>query len=292
MLLATVCGESEAKEGQDFFPLTVEYREKTYAAGRFPGGYFKRETRPQEHETLISRIIDRPIRPLFPEGFFAEVQVFVTVLSADPDIAVEGHAVTAASAAIHTSDIPFHGPIAAAVVGRVDGQFVADPGPSLLAKSDIELTVAGSLTHIVMIEGVCEEYSKQDILDAIAFGHKSIKEKIKLQEAMARKSIAQSAISSFACLIGTEKRSLRFCYRQDGCGKQHKRQAEQTERNRCSHQRYQSSFRSKASRRRKRRKEHSQFTQRNQRTSVFSPDGSRSRRHFQKRNPLRWPQAR
>lgn len=187
VLLATVCGESEAKEGQDFFPLTVEYREKTYAAGRFPGGYFKRETRPQEHETLISRIIDRPIRPLFPEGFFAEVQVFVTVLSADPDIAVEGHAVTAASAAIHTSDIPFHGPIAAAVVGRVDGQFVADPGPSLLAKSDIELTVAGSLTHIVMIEGVCEEYSKQDILDAIAFGHKSIKEKIKLQEAMAKK---------------------------------------------------------------------------------------------------------
>ena len=96
VILATVCGASDAKEGQDFFPLTVEYRERTYSVGRFPGGYFKRETRPAEHETLISRIIDRPIRPLFPEGYFAEVQVFVTVLSGDPEISVEGHAVTAA----------------------------------------------------------------------------------------------------------------------------------------------------------------------------------------------------
>lgn len=187
VLLATVCGETDAKDGQDFFPLTVEYREKAYATGRFPGGYFKRETRPAEHETLISRIIDRPIRPLFPEGFFSEVQVFVTVLSADPQISVEGHAVTAASAAIHTSDIPFHGPIAAVVVGRLDGQFVADPGAEAMSKSDIELVVAGSKTHIVMIEGVCAEYSKQDILDAVAFGHKVIVERIALQEKLASK---------------------------------------------------------------------------------------------------------
>jgi polyribonucleotide nucleotidyltransferase len=186
VLLATVCAASEAKEGQDFFPLTVEYRERTYAVGRFPGGYFKRETRPAEHETLISRIIDRPIRPLFPEGYFAEVQVFVTVLSGDPEISVEGHAVTAASAAIHTSDVPFGGPIAGVVVGRVDGQFVADAGPSVMAKSDVEMTVAGSSTHIVMIEGICKEYPKKDILDAVAFAHENIKQKIALQEKLAK----------------------------------------------------------------------------------------------------------
>lgn len=185
VLLATVCGASDAKEGQDFFPLTVEYRERTYAVGRFPGGYFKRETRPAEHETLISRIIDRPIRPLFPEGYFAEVQIFVTVLSGDPELAIEGHAVTAASAAIHTSDIPFAGPIAGVVVGRVNGEFVADPGAALLAKSDLEMTVAGSKTHIVMIEGICKEYPKKDILDAVAFAHANIKEKIALQEKLA-----------------------------------------------------------------------------------------------------------
>ncbi|MCB1310258.1 MAG: polyribonucleotide nucleotidyltransferase, partial [Leptospiraceae bacterium] len=151
VLLATVCAEREAKEGQDFFPLTVDYREKFYAAGRIPGGYFKRETRPAEHETLLSRLIDRPIRPLFPEGYFAEVQLLITVLSADDNIAIEGHAITAASAALMISDIPFDGPIAGVLIGRVDGEYVVDPGVAEREKSDLDLLVAGSRNAITMI---------------------------------------------------------------------------------------------------------------------------------------------
>jgi len=187
VLLATVCAEKEAKEGQDFFPLTVDYREKFYAVGRVPGGYFKRENRPAEHETLISRLIDRPIRPLFPDGYFSEVQLLVTVLSADPNSTIEGHAITAASAAIAASDIPFHGPIAGVVVGRVDGKFIADPPVDVLKTSDLELTVAGSATAITMIEGGAHEYSNQEIIDAVTFAHEEIKKKVEIQNKLAAK---------------------------------------------------------------------------------------------------------
>ncbi len=188
VLLVTVCAEKEAKEGQDFFPLTVDYREKIYAVGRVPGGYFKRENRPAEHETLISRIIDRPIRPLFPEGYMAEVQLLVTVLSADDEVTVEGHVVTASSAALMVSDIPFNGPIAGVVVGRVDGKFIADPSQSQLKKSDLELVVSGSAEAITMIEGGAQEYTRQEIVEAIAFAHENIKQKLQPQKDLAAKA--------------------------------------------------------------------------------------------------------
>jgi len=190
VLLATVCAEKEAREGQDFFPLTVHYQEKSYAVGRFPGGYFKRENRPAEHETLISRLIDRPIRPLFPEGYFAEVQLLVTVLSSDPEISIEGHAVTAASAALMASDIPFHGPIAGVLVGKVDGTFIADPSSAQMKASSLELVVAGSADAITMIEGGAQEYTPEEVLEALEFAHQEIKKRLAFQMELA-KSIGQ-----------------------------------------------------------------------------------------------------
>lgn len=191
VLLATVCAEKEAKEGQDFFPLTVDYREKVYSVGRIPGGYIKRENRPAEHETLISRIIDRPIRPLFPEGYLAEVQLLLTVLSADPDTTIEGHAITAASAAMVASDIPFNGPIAGVVVGRVEGEYIADPTVEQLKMSDLELVVAGSADAITMIEGGALEFERKEIIDAIAFAHENIKKKLAPQLELSQKTGVQ-----------------------------------------------------------------------------------------------------
>ena len=187
-LLATVCAEKEAREGQDFFPLTVDYRERYYAAGRIPGGYFKRETRPAEHETLLSRMIDRPIRPLFPTGYFSEVQLLVSVLSYDSGTSIEGHAITAASAALMVSDIPFQGPIAGVVIGKVDGEFVVDPGEQERKKSDLDLIVAGSRAALTMIEGGASEYTNEQMLEALEFAHKAIQKKLDLQEQIAKKA--------------------------------------------------------------------------------------------------------
>jgi polyribonucleotide nucleotidyltransferase len=187
VLLATVCAEKEAREGQDFFPLTVDYREKTYAVGKIPGGYIKRESRPAEHETLISRLIDRPIRPLFPEGYFCEVQLLVTVLSADPEKTIEGHAITAASAALAVSDIPFLSPVAGVVVGYKDGAFVADPDSSVVEEGDLELVVAGTRDAVMMIEGAAKEVSAEFFIQAIDFAHQKIKEKIVAQERLVEK---------------------------------------------------------------------------------------------------------
>ena len=186
VLLATVCAEKEARAGQSFFPLTVDYRKKFYASGRFPGGYFKRENRPAEHETLMSRLIDRPCRPLFPEGYFCEVQLLVTLLSYDPKQAVEGHAITAASAALMASDIPWDGPIAGVLLGCVDGKFVADPDRETREKSDLDLLVAGSKDNIAMIEGSALEYSNEKMLSALAFAHASIAHKLEVQKKMAK----------------------------------------------------------------------------------------------------------
>jgi len=181
VLLATVCASDDAKEGQDFFPLTCEYNEKMYSVGRIPGGYFKREAKPPEHEVLISRLIDRPIRPMFPEGYFCEVQLLVQVLSADKTVCIQGHAITAASAALAASDIPFHGPIAGVRVGRINGEFVANPTNLEMQTSDMDLIVAGTHKNIVMIEGEANEISNEDMMAALTFAQKVIADLVELQ---------------------------------------------------------------------------------------------------------------
>src|SRR3982751_2940588 len=151
-VLVTVVGRKEAKPGQDFFPLTVDYQERTYAAGKIPGGFFKREGRPSEKETLTSRLIDRPIRPLFPDGFLNEVQVVATVMSLNPEVDSDVPAMLAVSAALTISGIPFNGPIGACRVGYVDGQYVLNPTATQLKESKLNLVVAGTEQGVVMVE--------------------------------------------------------------------------------------------------------------------------------------------
>lgn len=182
VLLATVCASQDAKDGQDFFPLTCEYTEKMYSVGRVPGGYFKREAKPTEHEVLNSRLIDRPIRPMFPEGYFCEVQIIVQVLSADKQVSIPGHAITAASCALSASDIPFSGPIASVKVGRINGEFIANPSASEIAQSDMDLIVAGTKENIVMIEGEANEISNEDMMSALEFAQGKISELVQFQE--------------------------------------------------------------------------------------------------------------
>jgi polyribonucleotide nucleotidyltransferase len=152
VVLVTAVAEHQARPGRDFFPLTVNYVEKTYAAGRIPGGFFKREGRPTEKETLTSRLIDRPIRPLFPDGFYNDVQVVATVVSVDPDIDPDIPALLGASAALAISGIPFKGPIAAARVGWKDGKYLLNPGAKELAESQLHLVVAGTEHAVLMVE--------------------------------------------------------------------------------------------------------------------------------------------
>ncbi|HKE40845.1 MAG TPA: polyribonucleotide nucleotidyltransferase [Casimicrobiaceae bacterium] len=171
VVLVTVVGAKQAKPGQDFFPLTVDYQEKTYAAGRIPGGFFKREGRPSEKETLTSRLIDRPIRPLFPDGFYNEVQVIATVMSVDPEIDPDVPAMIGASAAIALSGIPFNGPIGGARVGYVDGQYVLNPTKTELSKSALDLVVAGTEAAVLMVESEAKELPEEVMLGAVVFGH-------------------------------------------------------------------------------------------------------------------------
>ncbi|MBN1481552.1 polyribonucleotide nucleotidyltransferase [candidate division KSB1 bacterium] len=182
MVLATVCTSESAVEGQDFFPLQVEYRERAYAAGKIPGGFIKREGRPADQEILNARLIDRPIRPLFPEGFFNEVQVMVHVISADRQNDADVLGITAASVALNLSDIPFEGPIAGVRVGRVGGEFFANPTFDQRAKSDIDLVIAASDDSIIMVEGEAQEISEEDMLAALEFGHGAIRSLIALQK--------------------------------------------------------------------------------------------------------------
>jgi polyribonucleotide nucleotidyltransferase len=181
-LLVTACAAHEKREGLDFFPLTVDYMEKMYASGRIPGSYFKREGRPTEKETLTSRLIDRSLRPLFPEGFFFETQIIATVISADTVNEPDVHAITAASAALHLSDIPFNGPIAGVRIGRVDGQFVVNPTAEQRAASDLDLVVAASKDAIVMVEGGAKEIAEADMVEALFFAHQSVQPEIQAQE--------------------------------------------------------------------------------------------------------------
>ena len=172
VVLVTVVAAKSAKPGQDFFPLTVDYQEKTYAAGRIPGGFFKREGRPSEKEILTCRLIDRPIRPLFPDGFYNEVQVIATVMSVDPEIDPDIPAMIGASAAIALSGIPFSGPIGAARVGYVDGQYVLNPTKTeLTTTSKLDLVVAGTEAAVLMVESEAKELSEEVMLGAVVYGH-------------------------------------------------------------------------------------------------------------------------
>jgi polyribonucleotide nucleotidyltransferase len=175
MLLATVVAKKEVVEGQDFLPLSVDYQEKYAAAGRFPGGFFKREARPSEYEILISRLVDRALRPMFPDGYRAETQVLISLVSAEKNNLPDALAGLAASAALAVSDIPFNGPISEVRVARIDGKFVINPTITELAEADIEIMVAGTLENIVMVEGEMKEVTEQDMIEAIKVAHKAIK---------------------------------------------------------------------------------------------------------------------
>ena len=171
VVLATVVAKSEAKSGQDLFPLTVDYLEKSYAAGKIPGSFFKREGRPSEFETLTSRLIDRPIRPLFPEGFFNEVQVVIHTVSLNPEVDADIAAMIATSAALSISGIPFNGPIGAARVGYVNGQYVLNPGQTQRKDSQMDLVVAGTESAVLMVESEALQLSEDVMLGAVVFGH-------------------------------------------------------------------------------------------------------------------------
>jgi polyribonucleotide nucleotidyltransferase len=174
VVLATVVAKKDAKAGQDFFPLTVDYIEKTYAAGKIPGGFFKREGKPSEKETLTSRLIDRPLRPLFPEGFYNEVQVIIHVLSCNPEIDPDIPAMIGASAALAVSGIPFNGPIGAARVGYIDGQYLINPTATQLKTSQMDLIVAGTEAAVLMVESEAQQLSEEVMLGGVVFGHNAM----------------------------------------------------------------------------------------------------------------------
>ncbi len=190
-VFVSVVGKKEAVEGRDFFPLTVNYQERTYAAGRIPGGFFKREGRPSENETLIARLIDRPIRPLFPEGFLNEVQVIATVVSANPQIPTDIIAMLGTSAALAISGIPFNGPIGAARVGYINGQYVLNPTNAEIKHSQLDLVVAGTGAAVLMVESEAEILSEETMLGAVVYGHEQMQTAIQ-------------AINEFAAEVGTK----------------------------------------------------------------------------------------
>jgi polyribonucleotide nucleotidyltransferase len=175
VVLATVVARKDAKPGQDFFPLTVDYVEKTYAAGKIPGGFFKREGRPSEKETLTSRLIDRPIRPLFPEGYLNEVQIIIHVLSVNPEIDPDIAAMIGASAALSVSGVPFNGPIGAARVGYANGQYILNPTTTQLKTSQMNLVVAGTESAVLMVESEAQQLSEEIMLGAVVYGHEQMK---------------------------------------------------------------------------------------------------------------------
>ncbi len=189
-ILVTVVAAKTAQEGQDFFPLTVNYQEKAYAAGKIPGGFLKREGRPSEKETLMSRLIDRPIRPLFPKGFKNEVQIIATVMSLDVTVGTEVVAMLGTSAALAISGVPFEGPIGAAIVGYSNGQYLLNPSAEALLESDLELSVAGTKDAVLMVESEASELSEEVMLGAVMFGHTQMQTAIQ-------------AISEFAEEVGT-----------------------------------------------------------------------------------------
>ncbi len=187
VVIVTVVAETTFKEELDFFPLTVDYREKAAAAGKFPGGYFKREGRPTEKEILTSRMIDRPCRPLFPEGFYNDTQIMAILLSADTENDPDILAINGASAALTISDIPWHGPIGAVRVGRVNGQFVVNPTHTQRKESDLDLIYVGNDKELVMIEGTAKEIAEADIMNAIEFAHGHVQKIVAAMRELAQK---------------------------------------------------------------------------------------------------------
>src|SRR5438874_2348567 len=185
MVLASAVSATNIKEGQDYFPLTVDYREKAAAVGKFPGGYFKREGRPTEKETLTSRMIDRPLRPLFPQGYFYDTQIISILLSADGENDPDILALSGASAALCVSDIPFAGPIGAVRVGRVKGEFVANPTHTERAQSDLDLVYVGTENDVIMIEGSANELAEAEFVKALEFAHGHAREMIRIQKELA-----------------------------------------------------------------------------------------------------------
>ena len=188
VVLVTAVGRKEAKEGQDFFPLTVDYQEKNYAAGKIPGGFFKREGRPSEKETLTCRLIDRPLRPLFPDNFYNEIQIVATVMSSDSEIDSDIPAIIGASAALAISGIPFHGPIGATRVGYLDDKFVINPSKTQMETSQLDLVVAGSDSAVLMVESEAKELPEKVMLDAVLEGHKAMQPVIKLINDLAKEA--------------------------------------------------------------------------------------------------------
>src|SRR5215475_7131642 len=182
IVIVAAVGAVKAKEGQDFFPLTVDYREKAAAAGKFPGGYFKREGRPTEKEILTSRLIDRPIRPLFPKGWYNEVQVQTIVLSADGENDPDMLAVVGASASLMVSDIPWEGPLGAARIGRIKGQFIANPTHAQMLDSDLDVVYVGNENDLVMFEGSGKEITDADFNAALKFAHEAVQPMITAQK--------------------------------------------------------------------------------------------------------------
>ncbi len=187
-VLIAVTASANPREGIDFFPLTVDYEERMYAAGKIPGGFIKREGRPSEKATLTARLIDRPIRPLFPEGFRNDIQIIATVLSCDPEVDPDVVALSGAGAALAVSDIPFDHPVAGVRVGLVDGRFVANPTKSQLETSPLDIIMAGTQDAVMMVEGGCKEVSEEQFLDAVAFGHEQIKRIIGQIEVLASRA--------------------------------------------------------------------------------------------------------
>lgn len=187
-MMSNATAATEMREGQDFFPMTVEYREKFYASGKIPGGFFKREARPSEKEVLTARLTDRPLRPLFPKNYLNELQIFVTLLSSDAKSPTPIHAITAASASLMLSGVPFDGPVAGVQVGRINGEFIIFPTIEELTQSDINLMLAGTAKAVTMIEGSSKEISEDDIIKAIEFGHQEIKKLCEMQIKLAEKA--------------------------------------------------------------------------------------------------------
>ena len=188
VVIATAVGAKKVADGQDYFPLSVNYQEKYYAAGKIPGGYFKREARPTEAETLISRLIDRPIRPLFPSGFMNEVQVLPTVLSYDSENQPDILSIIASSAALAISGLPFMGPIAASRVGYKDGKYLLNPSVEQLKDSELDLVVAGTKDAVLMVESETSGLSEKVMLDAVKFGHEKFVPIIEAIEKLSKKA--------------------------------------------------------------------------------------------------------
>src|SRR5690554_797952 len=184
VVLVTAVLAAQPREGIDFFPLLVDYEERMYAVGKIPGSWFRREGRPAESAILAARMVDRTLRPLFPEGFRNDVQVVATVMSVDPDCAPDIAAMIGASAALVISDIPFNGPVGGVRVGRVDGKFVINPTREQDEQSDLDLVVGGTKEAVMMVEAGAKEVPEEVILDAIMFGHEEVKRIVALQEEM------------------------------------------------------------------------------------------------------------